>query len=199
MRSNSGKRTFTEAARREQIVAATIAVLSEGGLSTASLAAIAKRAEVSKGVISYYFAGKQELLRAVVDSVLTDAGEYMRSRVLAANSHLEALRTYVTSNVQYIDEHRMEIRALTEIFNASPPGASHPYADGHRRAVAALTELLREGQRAGQFGRFSPRPVAVALRAAIDAVSELLRADPEANVRSYGREVAALFERGVRA
>jgi len=198
MRSNAGKQTFTGAARREQIIAATIAVLAEGGLPAASLAAIAQRAQVSKGVISYYFAGKEDLLRAVVDSVLADADEYMRPRVLAAKSHLEALRTYVTSNVGYIDEHRKEIRALTEIFNASPPGNSHPYAEGHRRAVSALAELLREGQRAGELGRFSVRPVAVALRAAIDAVSELLRDDPKANVRTYGREVADLFERGVR-
>jgi AcrR family transcriptional regulator len=195
----SEKQSFIERARREQIVAATVAALAEGGLPTASLAAIAERAEVSKGVISYYFAGKDELLRAVVSSVLDDAGEYMRPRVVAAGTHLEALRAYVTSNIEYIDGHRQEIRALTEIFNASPPGTSHPYAEGHRRAVRAVTQLLREGQRAGEFGRFSARQVAVALRAAIDAVSELLRADPTANIRAYGQEVADLFERGVRA
>ena len=197
MRSDA-KRTFTEQARREQIVTAAIEVLAEGGYAAASLAAIAERVGVSKGVISYYFAGKSELLAEVVTSVLTDAGEYMRPRVLAAGSHLEALRTYVTSNLAFIDGHRREIRALAEVFNATPPGASHPYAEGHDNAVQALADLLRNGQRAGEFGRFSVRHLALAMRAAIDAVAELLRADPNTNVRRYGAELADFFERGVR-
>lgn len=199
MRSNRETRTFTEQARRSQIVAAAIDVLADGGYSAASLAAIAERVGVSKGVISYYFAGKDELLREVVTSVLTDAAEFMRPQVLAADSHAAALRTYVTSNLDYIDGHRREIRALTEIFNAVPPGTSHPYAAGHGNAVQALTDLLRKGQDAGEFGTFAADHVAVALRAAIDAVTELLRADQNASVHGYGAELADLFERGVRA
>lgn len=198
MRSNSGARTFTERARRRQIIAATIDVLAESGFAATSLTAIAGQAGVSKGVISYYFAGKDELLRAVVTTVLAEAGEYMRPRVQAARSNHEALRSYVTSNLDFIDTHRREIRALTEIFNAAPPGAAHPYAEGHRAAVQILTKLLRKGQRANEFGAFSATSVAIALRAAIDAVSELLRADPDADVRGYGAELADLFERGVR-
>jgi AcrR family transcriptional regulator len=199
VRSNPETRTFTEQARRSQIVAAAIDVLADGGYAAASLAAIAERVGVSKGVISYYFAGKDELLREVVTSVLTDAEEYMRPQVQAAESHATALRTYVTSNLDYIDGHRREIRALTEIFNAAPPGTSHPYTAGHGNAVQALAALLSNGQKAGEFGAFSAGHVAVALRAAIDAVSELLRADPRASVRDYGAELADLFERGVRA
>jgi AcrR family transcriptional regulator len=189
--------TFTEQARRAQILAAAVEVLAESGYPGASLAAIADRIGVSKGVISYYFAGKDDLLRAVVETVLAEAGEFMRPRVVAAGSGLDALRAYITSNLDYIDAHRREIRALTEIFNAAPPGR-HPYAAGHSDAVGALTELLRTGQRAGEFGTFSAPHVAVALRAAIDAVSELLRADPDTDVRGYGAELARLFERGVR-
>jgi AcrR family transcriptional regulator len=199
VRSNEREPTFTEQARRGQIIAAAIDVLADNGYAGASLAAIAQRIGISKGVISYYFAGKDELLSTVVATVLGDAAEYMSSRMLAAPTNLAALRSYVTSNLEYIDTHRREIRALTEIFNAAPPGAEHPYAAGHDAAVHALTKLLRKGQRAGEFGRFSPRHVAVALRASIDAVSGLLRADPDANVRRYGTELADLFERGVRA
>jgi AcrR family transcriptional regulator len=199
MRSDTGTRTFTEHARREQIVAAAIDVLAETGYAAASLAAIANRIGVSKGVISYYFAGKEDLLREVVATVLAGAADYMRPRVETAGTHLEALHGYITSNLDFIDTHRRQIRALVEIFNATPPGGPHPYEGGHRAAVATLTELLSHGQRAGEFGAFAADHVAVALRASIDAVSELLRLDPGADVRGYGAELARLFERGVRA
>jgi AcrR family transcriptional regulator len=199
VRSKSEKATFTEQARRDQIIAAAIDVLADDGYPAASLAAIAARIGISKGVISYYFAGKEALLSAVVTSVLTQAVHYMRPHVTGAASHAEALHNYLITNLDYIDAHRREIRALTEIFNAAPPGVAHPYAEGHSDAVQALTGLLRQGQQAGEFREFSAVHVAVAIRAAIDAVSGLLRADPDADVRSYGAELAGLFERGIRA
>jgi AcrR family transcriptional regulator len=199
VRSKSAKATFTEQARRGQIIAAAIDVLADRGYPATSMAAIAAHIGISKGVISYYFAGKEELLREVVSSVLTEAVQYMQPSVRGATTHAEALHNYLVANLDYIDSHRREIRALTEIFNATPPGATHPYAEGHQNAVRALSTLLRNGQRAGEFGEFSTDHVAVAIRGAIDAVSEILRADPDADVHSYGTEIAGLFERGVRA
>jgi AcrR family transcriptional regulator len=45
----------------------------ESGFAAASLGAIAERIGVSKGVLSYHFAGKGELLHEVVARVLTEA------------------------------------------------------------------------------------------------------------------------------
>jgi len=48
--------------RREQIIRATIAVVADHGYDNASLARIAGRAGISKGLISHYFADKGELM-----------------------------------------------------------------------------------------------------------------------------------------
>ena len=61
-RTTTGQKSFIEQARREQIVDAAIDVLYESGFAAASLGAIAERIGVSKGVLSYHFAGKRELL-----------------------------------------------------------------------------------------------------------------------------------------
>ena len=50
--------TFTEAARRTQIIECAIETLATLGYAQASLAHIAKRAGISKGVIVYYFSSK---------------------------------------------------------------------------------------------------------------------------------------------
>ena len=61
MRSNEASGdspTFTETARRAQILACAIGAIAESGYGRASLAEIARRAGVSKGVVSYYFTSK---------------------------------------------------------------------------------------------------------------------------------------------
>ena len=86
-RTTTGQKSFIEQARREQIVDAAIDVLYESGFAAASLGAIAERIGVSKGVLSYHFAGKSELLREVIGHVLTEAAAYMTPRVAAATSY----------------------------------------------------------------------------------------------------------------
>ena len=200
VRITTGQKSFIEQARREQIVDAAIDVLYESGFAAASLGAIAERIGVSKGVLSYHFAGKSELLREVIGHVLTEAAEYMTPRVAAATSYLDALRVYVTSNLDFIGAHRREIIAFTEIVNGMPPGGSEPppYLEGHRSAVEDLTRLLEAGQAAGEFGQFSAFVTAVSLRASVDAISGLLRADPAMDVDEYGKQLLGIYERAVR-
>jgi TetR/AcrR family fatty acid metabolism transcriptional regulator len=199
-RVSTGQRSFIEQARREQIVEAAIDVLYESGFAAASLGAIAERIGVSKGVLSYHFTGKSELLNEVVAHVLTEAGEYMIPRVAAATCCLDALRIYLTTNLEYIGAHRREIIAFTEIVNGMPPGGSDPppYLEGHGRAVEELKRLLEAGQAAGEFGEFSASVAAVSLRASVDALSGLLRADPAMDVGAYGAQLLGLYERAVR-
>jgi AcrR family transcriptional regulator len=195
------KKSFIEQARRDQIVAAAIDVLSTRGFAAASIGVIAEHVGVSKGVISYHFAGKNDLLREVVAHVLTEAGEYMRPRIAAADSSLDALRRYVTSNFEYIDAHRPKIMAFIEIMNGLPQGGTEPppYEEGHWSAVESLQRLLESGQASGEFGDFSARVMAISVRASIDAVSTLLRAEPATGIRAYGAEVLRIYERAVAA
>jgi AcrR family transcriptional regulator len=200
VRSETRPRSFIEQARRRQIIDGAIDVLARDGYGAASLAAIAEEIGVSKGVISYYFAGKDELLRAVVADVLAEASDEMRPQVQAASGHADALDRYITSNLEFIGSRRHKILALTEIFNnMRPAGQPHPYAEGHRAAVAALAGLLAAGQTAGEFGEFPAEYAAVALRAAIDAVGDLLRDHPDMDVREYGAALAGLFGKAVKA
>ena len=86
-RNSKGKLrpTFTEQARRAQIVSAAITTIAEVGYRNASFAQIAKRAGLSStGLISYHFASKDELIGEVVVTVLVDLGAFMTDRMQAA-------------------------------------------------------------------------------------------------------------------
>jgi TetR/AcrR family fatty acid metabolism transcriptional regulator len=200
-RAQTGPRSFIEQARREQIVSAAIEVLAARGFQAASLNAIAEHIGVSKGVISYHFAGKDELLREVVAHFLAGARACMMPRIEAATSYREALRVYVTTNLGYLAAHRRQVSAFMEIMNgmAASGRDGGPYAEGYRSAVAGLAELLEGGQAAGEFGAFSAPAAAIAIRAAIDAVAPQLRSDPRFDIEAYGTQLLVLFEKAVRA
>jgi AcrR family transcriptional regulator len=56
--------------RRQQIVEAAVAVISEQGIQNLSLSEIEKKAGMSRGQLTYYFPAKEEILLAVFDRVL---------------------------------------------------------------------------------------------------------------------------------
>lgn len=194
--------TFTETARRAQIVAATIETIAEVGYMRASYARIARRAGLSStGLISYHFASKDELIAQVVDEVVNAGQAFMIPRIEAAVDARARLRAYLESNLEFMASHRAYILAVAEIFNALPRergGQPAPYAAWHERGLAQLEDLLREGQRSGEFGSFSTRVMAVTIRAAIDAVGYQLGADPEMDLAANARELAAIFDRATR-
>jgi AcrR family transcriptional regulator len=57
--------------RREDLVAATLSLVAEGGAEAATLRAIAARAGVTAGLIRHYFGSKEELLRAAFHDMMT--------------------------------------------------------------------------------------------------------------------------------
>jgi TetR/AcrR family transcriptional regulator, fatty acid metabolism regulator protein len=195
--------TFTETAMRRQLVAAAIETIAEVGYAHASFAQIARRAGLSStGLISYHFASKEELIEQVVDAVVAAGQAFMIPRIEAVVGARAKLRAYLESNLEFMASHRAHIVAVAQIFSALPPereGQPAPYAAWHERGIAQLQDMLREGQRGGEFRRFSTRVMAVTIRAAIDAVGYRLAADPDLELGASARELVALFDRATRS
>ncbi len=109
--------TFTEAARRAQIIECTIETLAALGYAQTSLAHIAERAGMNKGLISYYFAGKEALMRQVVTHIYTVGASEMSQTIEAVPRRpRDQMHAYIQSNLRFIAGHPKEIRALGEIF-----------------------------------------------------------------------------------
>ena len=188
--------TFTETARRAQIVACAIETIARLGYGRASLAEIAKQARISKSVISYYFATKDELIRQVVTAVYATGMEFMVKRMATQIEPAEALRTYIISNVAFIGEYRTQMRALVEIIAGfrSDDGTMPFEAPASPAATGDLEKLLRWGQQSGAFRDFAPTVMAVAIRAAMDALPWRLAATPDIDLDAYANELAELFD-----
>lgn len=195
MRINqAGDRAGSTAARRDQIVEATIAVLAERGYAAASYDAICEVAGLSsKRLISYHFKTKDELLAEVLHRVTTDAAAFMRPTLDAAEGPAAKLAAYIRSNVEFIATRPDHVRAVQQIVFGQVPVPSEE-ADG---AIARLAGLFVEGQRSGEFRTFDAPLMAVTLRAAIDVVAGRLvgGADP----KLCADELTEIFHRATRA
>ena len=104
--------SFIEKARRAQIVACAIETIAEVGYAQASIGQIAKRANVSKGVISYHFAGKDELLEQVVTEYYIAYESFMRPILRSEASPRNRLKKYIEANLEFIVEHRKMVLPL---------------------------------------------------------------------------------------
>jgi TetR/AcrR family transcriptional regulator, fatty acid metabolism regulator protein len=199
-RPTGQKLSFIERARRAQIVEAAIETFASAGYARASLARIAKRAGISKSVISYHFRGKDELVREVIKEAIAKANGVMLPRISAQRSYAAALRAYIESNLAFMAAYPNHVVALLNISTAAYMGRREDpnAAVGIAHAVGELEELLRRGQRAGEFRDFAPRAMAVTIRHAIDAVPLMLATDHKLDIEEYGRELATTFDLATR-
>src|SRR5579862_6281914 len=139
-------RTFIETARRAQIVAAAIETIAAVGYSQASLARIAERAGISKGVIGYHFAGKDDLLREVVAEVLARAEEYMVPLIRAHSAEDGFVHAYVESNLAFIGAYRDHVIAIVEIDRGALQADDGPSFRPLDTGAAALAQRLAQLQ-----------------------------------------------------
>lgn len=196
------QRTFIETARRKQIVGAAIDTIAEVGYGQASLARIAARIGISKGVISYHFASKDDLIKQVVIDVVEAGRAYILPRVFAEPTGPAMLRAYIESNLAFMREHRNYMVAVVEILrNGAFTTDGGRRVDGRDVDVAAhlLQEQLARLQAGGELrSDFDPGLMAVVIRAAIDVVPHRLVLDPDFDIDKYAKEIVNVFDRATR-
>lgn len=193
--------TFIEIARRRQIVEATIEALADVGYGKASLALIAMRAGISKGVISYHFNGKANLMAQVESGIVASVEQAVRPAVEAQTTAGGMLHAFIRTYLEYMRDHRAQLIALTEIFfmKARDVDRTPAYDSMDVEPVLhAFADILAHGQDTGEFRQFDARVVAVSLWGVIEGVSTQWTAHPDLDLDHYIAEVVALVDRATR-
>lgn len=194
--------TFAERARRAQIVECAADAIAELGYASATMAEIARRADIAKSVISYHFTDKNALIQELVRTAVATSESFLEPRLAAEPGALGKIRAYITGVADFMVAHRSLHLAVLEIaFNALGPDgrpvfASMP-ADVHGDA---LEGILRHGQRSGELRDFDIAPMAGLLRSAVThAMVMAHRANPQLDLAAYAAELATTFALATRA
>lgn len=198
MPSSTHSQTFTEKARRAQIVQAAIDTVNQVGYPRASIAEIARRAGVAKSAIVYYFGTKDTLLLHVVEHVYTELDKVLVQSVAPHSEPAARLRAYAEAYLAHLDAHRAEMAAGTEIVVSHRGADDVPlYLTGTDEDSALLREILSDGMERGVF-RPIPLLIAVSLiESLLDLATTELQRDLTANLTDLLPEIVTIIFRGL--
>ncbi|MFC4099653.1 TetR family transcriptional regulator [Paenibacillus xanthanilyticus] len=197
------KQSFITEARRAQIVDAAITTLDEIGFASASLAQIAKRAEISTALISYHFKDKNELMDYTLMALVSDSAGYVLERTRAASTNAEKLHAYIAASLAYQATRPRHSTALIEIiFHARTPDNVPYYKigdDDEDPLAAELQRILTNGQSRGEFRSFNAQIMASVIQGAIGEYMFNKKLTDDVDLEAYIDELIALFDRMVRS
>lgn len=148
-------------ARRDQIERAAAQVLSDVGYAATSVAQIAQQAGVSKGVITYHFASKDEILRRVALRLFQECAAHIDACTSSAVTPAERLRAGIAAELDFFAPRRVEFRAMAEVMaNHREASFVRTFNDVASAETEALADLLTQGQKLDQFRAFNVNDVA---------------------------------------
>jgi AcrR family transcriptional regulator len=169
------QQTEADAPRRDQILAAALAVINERGFADTRVAEIAERAEVSGGLVMYHFKTKDHLLAEAMRSAENRwyaEGARRTSGLSSAVKRLEAViaMTFLPAEGNESGEswsvwldlwaaavRQPEVRRVREEF------------DEHWRET--IRTIVREGRTSGEFKDIDADDFAVAFSALLDGLA----------------------------
>ena len=198
--SDQGKQSFIEAARRAQIIECAIDAIAELGFAQASLAQIAKRAGISTGVISYYFAGKDDLIAAVAAHVYAVGEAHIDPLVQRDSSLRDALLSFIEASVDFIavkPRYPMEIMNIIRAGRAEGGKPRFDPAVGEARRLGFNNILLR-GQELGDFRQFNVDVMTTTIIETLDVIPQQVVENPDLDLKAYAAELVTLFDLATR-
>ena len=135
--------------RRRQLTSSARRVIAAKGAAEATLRDVAADAGVSTGIVSYYFDGKRELLRAAVRAAADDFSRRVEKTESAATDPWERLDAHVAALFEgSAKRRRQELAFWAECWSeaARTDDLRLVHSDHFRDWCAHLASIIRAGQ-----------------------------------------------------
>jgi AcrR family transcriptional regulator len=154
-----------EELRRKQILTAAMRCVAEEGIEGATMRRIAQRANVSTGMLTYYYANKMELIAAAMDAARAH-GEERRDRIVGPHPNPRRLEALFKHALVDRDEETGPWAFWIEYWSQGTRRPElHPrefFTSAHERIQASVLAGVEEGYFAGDI---EPRLMTVFLHA----------------------------------
>jgi len=155
--------------RRGQILKAARRIVSEDGLEALTFAALEEKLAFTRGVITYHFENKDEIVDAVLRSAIDEIDAATHAEASASLEPEEKVRAVLRANVRGFVENVDAARILFSFWSrlAQDARARKVNAALYARYREQSAKLLRAGQKQGVFGEFSVDAMAALLVGAV--------------------------------
>lgn len=185
------KRYLIAEARREQIIKAAIEVLKEIGYVNTSLSKIANNANVSTGLISYHFSGKDDLMNHTLMYLIQQEWVFVKEKVEQKQTPTEKLMAFIEASLAYQGTNRVNNIALIEIvFNGRTPDNVPYYQiedNDEDLLFGLLIDILHKGQESNEFHVFHCQVMATIIKGAIS--ESMLTPQNILSIEEYNEEL----------
>ena len=162
-----------EAERRAQIMRAARSLFVENGFLNTRMEDVAKRAQLSKGAVYFYFDSKRALFNALVDEEHQNTVRFLEEATSDPRSAAEKL---IDVGVKYLD-YFAGLKSPPRFFMIMSEMAIRDeeirgrVTQIHDRFVGDVGRLIAEGTAAGHFRSLDPTATALMLKALIDGLA----------------------------
>lgn len=185
--------------RRSQILDAARSIVAVEGLAKLTFGELEKRLAFSRGVITYHFKNKDDIVYALLDDAIRQIGAAAQDAVDAATEPGDAVVAAVRAMVDGFLRHRDATHVLVSFWGRlqSDDRARHTNARLYATWREQAAGLVVEGQRLGRFRKSAdPQAVGAALVAAVigivaQVIFEEGTVDVDAAVRVAAGSVAS--------
>jgi len=168
--------------RRSQIVATARAIVASEGVEALTIAALESKLAFSRGVISYHFDGKADLVRAVLESAVAEIDAAVRTKVEAATTPEDRVRAILRGNVhgfiERVEAGRVLLSFWGRITSDKAVRAQNARLYAHYRRGAA--RVIADGRKSGAFGDVDVDAMATLLVGTVIGIATQAYFDPGA-------------------
>jgi AcrR family transcriptional regulator len=171
------------------------------GYEGASLTRIAARADVAKGLVWRYFAGKDDLMESTAKATMEAMRETIVESLDMDQPVPDIIRAALRLAAGQVLTRRNELIALNRIVHNlhGLDGADRVTADFYEETYLGQEQLFRRGQAEGSLGDFDARVMAVTYQGSIDVMLDYLGAHPDVDPRAYAATLAEILLGGMQA
>jgi TetR/AcrR family transcriptional regulator, fatty acid metabolism regulator protein len=159
--------------RKTQIIKATIECITKFGYNNFSMQDVAQIANVSKGIIHYYFLNKEDLMMAVLDRVAGDIEGLLAIINEKSASYEEKVRLLLSMCFSIVKDKReyycINMDFWTQINQKEK--VRQAVAKHYAKFRAATASIVQQGSEAGVFRKIDPNNAASVIISIVDGIS----------------------------
>jgi AcrR family transcriptional regulator len=175
--------------KAQRIVAAMRESVAEVGIAGSTFERVSSKAEVSRGLLHYYFGTKENLLVEVIRRDTDDRVDALVSAVRKATTVDEVIAACFDAFSRTVNEESGYVYMVSELFVAGrhQPDIQRELGSLYSRARGAVAAVLREKQDEGVLAlRFDAESVITHMFAAGDGAVLQLLTDPTLDAEAAG-------------
>ncbi|HWL25964.1 MAG TPA: TetR/AcrR family transcriptional regulator [Ureibacillus sp.] len=200
---NQNNYSFIEQARRGQIVDCAIDTIVELGYAQCSIGQIAKRANISKGVISYHFSSKEEIFEQIIKRYDELSNSIFVPQFDMQLSPRTMLQKYIKSYLEFVNQNRKLVYSCIEIeINSRTKEGNLQFSRVlNEKKYETIEYILLLGMKDGSFRRFSKqsrRVMAQTIESVINGFSIEVIRNSTLDVTEYINEQLMIFDLATR-